>query len=240
MNPAGGLLYHAKALMYGRVLWQPFTRDVRAWLSRWSPPAKKLIVIGQSGGYILPREFVSRFDVVTAVDPDPLAAWIFRKRFHAVCSGITTQENDFFVSAGCSTGLFGRFLDDNPDAAILFSNFLGQMSFLVHDEKQRERLIGFWQENLLGLLQGRAWASFHDRYSGRIQTSRQAPLRSNRQLHGVELLGCFHETCKGGQWLDHQTGGFFPEQAAYDYFVWQLAPRAFHIIEGVFSPRDAM
>jgi len=233
MNPAGGLGYHAKALIYGPLLWKDFRREIRAWLSRWNPPERKLLIIGQSGGYMLSRKFLGRFVEVTAVDPDPLAAWIFKKRFQKVGPLPSTKRDDFFVRTGSSTIPLQRFFSQHPDSAILFSNFLGQIPFLIRDEQERENLIGFWQVNLLKLLRGRSWASFHDRYSGSMRPADSAPLRSNRQLHAEELIGRFYEAGKGGQWIDHQTGGYFPEQTTYDYFLWRLAPRAFHIIEGV-------
>lgn len=236
VNPAGGLRYHFRAALYTQSLWQPFRKAIGEWLRSWNPPEKKLILIGASGGYSLNSDFLGRFDKIIAVDPDPLAGLIFRNRFALSKSRVQWIKADFFITAGHSAESLHAFLSQHPDAAILFSNFLGQLPFLTAGLNKEEELIHFWQDALPGLLQGRARASFHDRYSSKKAPRSQRNFSADHQLEGEELIAQFYGNDLRGEWRDHSTQGFFSAQSSYDYFLWPLTPKSFHIIEGVYCP----
>ncbi|MEI6126148.1 MAG: hypothetical protein WCQ99_06285 [Pseudomonadota bacterium] len=234
-NPAGGVLYHFRAALYARSRWQPFRRAVGEWLHRWDPPEKKLILIGASGGYALDSAFLGRFDKIIAVDPDPVSKWIFQKRFPSVTTLLRWITTDFFITAEHSAERLHAFLSHHPDAAILISNFLGQLPFLIHDLNTREKLILFWQNTLYTLLHGRSWASFHDRYSSSKAPNAPRHFCTAHQCTGEELVRRFYGRDCSGEWRDHSTELFFSAQSLYDYFLWQLTPKSFHIIEGVYA-----
>lgn len=234
LNPAGGLSYHLKALLYSGKRWKPFREAVSVWLRQWNPPEKKLIIIGASGGYILDPDFLRRFESIIAVDPDPVAEWIFRGRFASCRALLQWDSRDFFIKPGCTADLFRGFLSDSGSAAVLFSNFLGQIPFLIRSEKKREEILSFWQKSLLSVLDGRSWASFHDRYSCRRQPLGKDHVTSPEKLSGDALIRKYYGADASGEWVDHQTEGLFTGQNRYDYFVWQLTVNSFHITEGVF------
>lgn len=81
LSPSGGLTYHLRALRWRRRLWTPFRAQVAAWLAAWQPPCSELLLLGPSAGYTLDPAFLSRFAAIHAVEPDPLAHWLLRRRF---------------------------------------------------------------------------------------------------------------------------------------------------------------
>jgi len=233
VNPAGGLVYHVRAAIYGRLFWKKFKQELAAWLQQWQPTEQKLIIVGQSGGYMLDAQFLAQFKEIIAIDPDPLAAWIFKRRFGQLDSVMQTRSEDFFIEPGCDTTAFRSFLDSHTDAAVLFSNVLGQLPFLISDDTQRDSMMRFWHDRLNKMLEGRSWASFHDRYSSTRKPRRSSLLQVDRQLRDEELIWHFYGRDASGTWYDHQTQQFFEKNTHYTYFLWQITPRAFHIIEGV-------
>src|SRR5689334_7310976 len=80
INPAGGLSYHLKALQHSGS-WTNFRSDTQRWLEGWGIPKKEIILIGPSGGYVLPQRWLSEFESRLGIEPDPLARLIFRARF---------------------------------------------------------------------------------------------------------------------------------------------------------------
>ena len=90
ISESGGLLWHAKALLRHRSLWSDFNNRVGRFLSDWQAELEfggglrpeGLILLGPSGGWCLPTEgFIESFPDLIAVDPDPVAPMIFRRRF---------------------------------------------------------------------------------------------------------------------------------------------------------------
>jgi len=183
---------------------------------------------------VLAPDFLSRFEKIIAVDPDPLAELIFKRRFAPIKASLQWDSRDYFIKPGCSANLFCGFLSSSGGAAVLFSNFLGQMPFLMSSEKQRAEILSFWQKNLLTVLAGRSWASFHDRYSCRKRPVRQEHFTSPEKLCGDALIKRYYGADARGTWVDHQTEALLGGQGNYDYFLWELTARAFHIIEGVY------
>ncbi|HET9932233.1 MAG TPA: hypothetical protein VFQ35_16130, partial [Polyangiaceae bacterium] len=94
-----------------------------------------------------------------------------------------------------------------------------------------------------GLLEGRSWASFHDRFSGSLRPSLEGTLSADSRAADAELVETlFGEGGgEGGQpseLTDHLTEGFFPANLPHSYFCWELEPGVFHVIEGVKSVHE--
>jgi hypothetical protein len=235
-NPTGGLIYHWRAARFAKTLWSPFRAALETWLSSWTPREKKLIVVGAGGGYMLPPAFLRRFDAVLAVDIDPVARLIFRRRFRSVGNSIQCDGRDYFRFPGISAEPFQDLLARQQEAAILFSNIWGQVGFLADHDVERDAMFRFWEKELPRLLAGRSWASYHDRYSGTDTATTDRPFLSGRRLAGEELIRRFCGGNTGGLWNDHLTGRLFPDTAAYAYFLWRLTRRSVHIVEGMNYP----
>lgn len=83
LDPSGGLVYHLRAARHRHGLWAPFHASVAGWLADWQPRRRELLIVGPSAGYALPDGFFTRFAQVTALEPDPLARWLLRRRADA-------------------------------------------------------------------------------------------------------------------------------------------------------------
>ncbi len=172
VNGAGGLAYHLTALRFRRTLWQPYHAQVADVLALWAPPQRALVVIGPSAGWNLPAAFLARFDTVTAIEPDPLARWLLRRRFAKVHWQF--DANDYFTPHGPLPWrdnldrLFARY----PHQALLFSEFLGQLLGLYPDAVATERdgalvttpAFDAWRGHLRAHLQARTFCTLHDRW----------------------------------------------------------------------------
>lgn len=233
-SPAGGIVYHIRAMLHLHRLWKPFGDSITAWLSRWNPRERDIIIIGAGGGYFLNPDFLQRFATIVAVDPDPLSRLIFLRRYSAFRPKITWDGNDYFLSGEGPERSLPVLLDRWPHAAVLFSNFLGQIPFLLADEAVLMQTVIRLHRHLLPALAGRNWCSYHDRYSGKGGGTMAARLSSERQMTGEDLI---RSLCgnPAGDWTDHLTEEYFPGNGRYDYFLWRLTPKSFHIIEGVFK-----
>ncbi len=138
-NVAGGVRYHWQALRWRRTLWAPYTARVAAILGQWRQPTGRLVVVGPSAGWHLPSAWLEGFAEVVAVEPDPVARWLLRRRFPAVRWRFDTE--DYFTPFGSRswTDNTERLLTGQPDAAVLFANFFGQLVALYPDAVARER-----------------------------------------------------------------------------------------------------
>lgn len=245
ISPAGGLRYHWRAARYSKKQWRPFREALSLWLTEWAPPEHELILVGPSAGYCLDAKFLARFTRLTALEPDPLARLLLQTRMRHL--ELRFHHEDFFTCSQASDGIarFARFLAERPQAAVLFCNFLGQFRLLLESPREEE-VLDAWKRKLRQLLSGRSWASVHDRVSGsltpRLMTQ---PLALPFRLSDDALIQRFYSPAAapgGGELFDHLTSGFFCETDPHTYFVWQLGPKAWHLIEGVHSrkiPKEA-
>lgn len=171
-NVAGGVPYHVAALRYRRDLWVPYHEAVARVLADWAPPQRQLVIVGPSAGWNLPLDFLQRFDHVVAVEPDPLARWLLRRRFTAVTWQM--DGDDYFTphAAGGWTANLDRLFERYPDSALLFSEFLGQMVALYPDSVAADSANGVieraaftaWKAHLRQRLHTRTFCSLHDRW----------------------------------------------------------------------------
>ncbi len=140
---------------------------------------------------------------------DPVARWVFARRFPA--AQVTG------VDALTARGKFApeKLREALPrDACVLFTNVLGQLVY--------------WAR-LHRVLEGREWASFHDRLSG-FGVFAPAPTewRDDRSLSmGFE---------GAAEVESHETELLRPACAlGLRYFDWRITPRRVHRIEGFWS-----
>jgi len=212
---SGGLRWHGRAFVRRHVLWKPFRDALAAFLARWQPATRSLILVGPSAGWCLPDAFLGRFDRIIAVDPDRWAPWLFR-RVHPEARLAEWIRADFFAAAP-------ELLAREPDAALLFCNVLGQLRFAGFEEPEiAARLAG-----LPTLLEGHPWASFHELLSGVTEvTPRALPLAGPPFAEALlRQLGL------AGEWLDHGAGAALPKTMARDIVPWRFAPERLHLVE---------
>jgi len=261
LNPAGGLLYHYLALKHRSSLWRPFIEELGRWLSGWQPPEDRILLVGASGGYTLPAEFLSRFRSIDVVEPDPLARIIFGRRFGGPGVDIGWSRTDFLGPG--RDGIFDpartlSMLEKYPGRAVLFCNVLGQLCIL-HPEETAGASFKAWAAEVfqgvggvvgdsdeggerasvgrmgrMGGLRGRSVASYHDRLSGPVAFSIEN--RAPRDFSSAEIARAFRSTEANVTLLDHATGDIFRGDLNRVYFNWCVTPGQYHLIEGVFIP----
>lgn len=221
LSPSGGLVYHARALRASEGRWKPFRTSIEKWLGEWNPNAKGLLLIGPSGGYSLPTAWLARFERIVAVDFDPLARRIFEGR-HRECRIERWIVEDLFPTGpwGLDLAPMRALLNEHPDHAILFSNVLGQLALDAPDERRIEAGLG----QLRALLEGRLWASYHDRLS--------SPVRPDlpRDVHHRDDVRLAHDAYAGGELSSHGTGGI-GRGLACKLFAWECQKGYWNLIE---------
>jgi hypothetical protein len=240
INPAGGLRYHLRAARYSRALWQPFRWSLGQWLLTWNPPEKTLVVVGPSAGYNLQPFLFERFERLVCLEPDPLARALFARRLAK--APLEARPKLEFISEDHLLTQPERLLDllaKLEPAALLFSNVLGQLRALLEVSASDDPALCRVRKVVHKALVGRSWASFHDRVSGFARPSFEGVQSVSSRLGDDELIASAYEGADPGaglgknELLDHLTEGFFPATLRHAYFVWELGPGLFHLIEGV-------
>ena len=237
VGPTGGLRYHTRALRYAHTLWAPFRQALATWLKNCPlTPQRHLMIIGPSGGYCLTGEFLSRFDQITGVDIDPLASTIFRRRF-SNHPNIQWIREDVFRMKNQDTDLsrFRDLIHSDPNAVILFSNVLGQLPFLISEEDARMSIMRRLGVSLRQHLEGRTWISFHDRTSGPLPLTFSQPKAFPHAAIDGEIVRDLYRRKPPIELIDHETFELFPKSHPRAYFHWELVPRWYHLIEGIYS-----
>lgn len=238
-NPAGGLRYHLRAYRYSETLWQPFRWALGEWLLGWEPPEKTLVMVGPSGGYTTQPFLFERFERLICLEPDPVARFVFKRRLaRAPLESRPTLEfitDDRLVH---HPDKLVALLETLGDAAVLFSNILGQVRVLLGASSEEEPAFVRVREEVRRALANRSYASYHDRVSGHPRPEgSDKPMIADDQLSNAELVESLYpaDTRVGedAELLDHFTQGFFPRDLEHAYFVWELEPGWFHLIEGV-------
>lgn len=241
-NPAGGLRYHWNALRLRGRLWAPYTAEVARCLEDWHPAEPELVIVGPSAGWHLPANFLLRFQTVWAIEPDPVARWLLRRRFPGV--NFRMVGDDFFTPAGSLpwSANLARLFTMFPDQALLFAHFLGQMIGLhpdaVASEDAAEQLHATrpflrWKAALAGHLQGRTWASLHDRLSSATLPALAAPLELPAELAAPDLQRlCWPDA--PGPVYDHLTGELASDLARR-ILMWSRRPDMHHVVEAMWT-----
>lgn len=245
----GGIRYHARAWRQQATRWALYRRSLGRWLAEWSPPESNLIIVGASGGYCLESQFLLKFEVIYAVDPDPLAPWFFRRQHPEVAERVRWIRDPVFdwSPESRSVDRWHEFLDAHAKSAVLFSGLLGQLRFLSEaaDECQA---YAQWRGRLAPLLEGRSWASFHDRLSGEraphFEGESGGVVRTAARLSDAEVLQRFYLGALGSEstspeLLDHLTDGLLPASLPHAYFKWEIVAGYSYLIEAVARRRDS-
>lgn len=214
LAPSGGLVYHLRALRHRHGLWAPFHRVVAGWLAGWQPARRELVIVGPNAGYALPTGFLMRFERVTALEPDPLARWLLARRPDAGRLGFSCLD-----CLATPDGL-AHLAAAHPNAAILFSNVLGQVAAPADD----------WRSLVARHLAGHAWASYHD-----VISTTAHPKHGSGQAIAIDdrsLEATLARLWPGGtiELTDHETFRLGGEQA-HRYAIWQITRQRWHLVE---------
>lgn len=125
-NLSGGLIYHFRALRRWQKAWAPF----REALSKWATPElsrfSEIVLVGPSGGYCVPEEWLRGKKRVVAFDIDPRASF-FWKRVHETPAEF--HRMDFFQGGFEELEALGV----SPSSPIVFCNLLGQLEYIRRD-----------------------------------------------------------------------------------------------------------
>jgi hypothetical protein len=246
LNEAGGLRYHWRGFRYANTLWQKFRWELAEWLYDWQPPERKLVVVGASAGWCVQPLFYERFSEVLCLEPDPVAHFLFRRRLARAplesVPRLRFERRDHLL--GDPNALL-RLLDAEGDAALLFTNIVGQLRVLLRADDAGDARLAALRSVIARATRGRSWASFHDRVSGQVEPELSAMVRTEARLTDAELVRRFFpaQAHASGpsevELLDHLTGGFFPPDRPHAYFSWPLLPGWFHVIEATCDVRSA-
>jgi hypothetical protein len=80
------------------------------------------------------------------------------------------------------------------------------------------------------MLEGRHWASFHDRISGagRLSDAQTYEFFEPSELSNQELL---QGMTVNGEWLDHLTQQVLPPELGRRFMLWPISQYRLHVIE---------
>lgn len=220
-NPAGGLKYHWTAYRYKKY-WGSFKKFLEGHLMPSTPPAKKIVLVGPSGGYTFPVSTLDPYEEIICVDPDPLAQKYFIKNHPEISA--TWVDTDFFSDPSMIKAFFSLHALD----FIVFCNFLGQWPLSI---KKEDRLIELKKTLKEELMNHTLWVSYHDRVSTNIPFNLKGARESESPIPSDELVKIYSpKSKKRVVVVDHLSLDIFPK-GPRNYFVWPLKPTSFHIIE---------
>lgn len=235
VTPTGGLVYHLRALRYGRA-WRPFRAAIARWLTQVLPPSEELVLVGPSAGHCLPMDHLRRFERLVVLEPDALARSILKRRLRHDRVELRTGDELVEPLLRGGPGLV-QLLSQRPRAAVLFCNLLGQLT-LALSEPQQAHFEAEFRKRVWPRLEGRAWASFHDHWS--LDVDDTSPSVVSGELcfdarPSEDELGraVFGPTGPPVSVLDHGTTELFPSELARRYFSWPIAARTLHVVEAL-------
>jgi hypothetical protein len=228
LSPSGGAVYHIIARRRSRTTWRGFRAVVRQWLNEWRPMFRgELIIFGPSAGWTLPLQDFAHLTRLTIIEPDPIARFLLRRRLIAV--GLRTTSLEFIARAdllpwfSTDAAVFNLFLKERPNAAILFSNVLGQIPLHL-SPSQRSRTAQA-QSDFLTALKDRKWASYHDLFSG--SSIEAEPLKSSLLIEHPDAAA--KRIFTSGDVIDHETA-WLSEGRATELALWPITEKSTHLI----------
>ena len=220
----GGVHWHLRALVSHNALWAPFKLALADELSRWTPQADKLLLIGPSAGWCIPDALLARFGEIHGLDIDRSAEFLFRRLHGRALQGrrLTWDCADFFSAPQ-------RILAAFSDHAILLCNIAGQRRFHHPHWRSAETELAALQN----VLAGRYWASFHDLLSGGLARSLSPPpLSLPMRTDGADVL---RQCGLSGEWFDHLTSFLLPAVAPRVILPWRFKRDRLHLVEAGWS-----
>ncbi|HEX5100279.1 MAG TPA: hypothetical protein VFV94_12305 [Polyangiaceae bacterium] len=239
--------YHLRGFRYAESLWQPFRFALAEWLYGWEPPEKRLVIVGPSGGWCTQPLFFERFTEVIGLEPDPIAHVVFRRRLAR--APLETRPSVRFLTEDHlldDPERLPRLVEQEGDVAILFSNVLGQLRVLTGAGAPDDPRLVRIRTAIARAIEGRSWASFHDRLSGLVAPELDPMVLTDVRLDDAAIVRRFYPSLmdasepigEAAELLDHMTEGFFPPERPHAYFSWPLMPGVFHLIEATRGIRD--
>lgn len=223
--------WHARAWM-ARRRWA-FTRQRLAdWLhslQQIPKPPDELLLLGGSAGWMMSPHFLVGFRRIVLVDIDPWAARLFRFNHGSILERHGVRLD--FVRGDVHALLDGA-LAAQPQACVLFDNFLGLDSIYTRSLELTERRL----RGLRKRLKGRLWGSVHDRLSGPGTSDWagaacwtqdwSAPSGQDLPDHAL-----FKAVQASGQWLDHHTEPVLPPGLQTRLIPWPIIPGRWHWLQ---------
>jgi hypothetical protein len=128
--------------------------------------------------------------------------------------------------------LLDQALAAQPQACVLFDNFLGLDSIYTRNlEVTARRMRGIRQR-----MRGRLWGSVHDRLSGPGTADwRDAACWArdwtSRSGHELPQQAFFASVQAQGPWLDHHTEHVLPPGLSTHLIAWPIVPGRWHWLE---------
>ncbi len=200
-------------------------------------------MFGPSAGWHLPASFLGRFEKLDCIDPDPLARWIFLRRFRGM--NIDWHFDDYLggdqaaARGPLDIDRLGQLFADFPHTAFLFPNVISQISglfaetvYAVDEPPRASAHFVAWKSALAGHLAGRSWACFHDRLSASAP-----PLIADgdlvHEVNSAELAqlawGHLDVAIDAYDALTDGIAADLPRRL----MVWQREPGMFHVVEAM-------
>jgi len=232
-NPTGGIRYHLRALRQ-TAAWQPFRAGLSDWLQSFRPARKTLAIVGPSAGHCLPLSTLDHFERFVIFEIDPLARWLLQRRMQRALPGrpiVWVTEDLWIDPVRRGEGLPEQLVGD--DAALLFSNIIGQVPYLLEPGEYPDFRAAFC-EALFPWLERTPWASFHDRVSGDKPPFEALPAH-DRALSDVEVSALYesHPDPDVIELNDHRSQDLLPQGYSYRYLHWPITPHMHHLVECV-------
>jgi hypothetical protein len=230
-NPAGGLRYHLRAWKHGRE-WKAYRKGLQDWLSSWQPGRSTLALVGPSAGHCLPFEALTGFERLVVFEIDPIARFMLKRRIRRSLPKVSVKwiTDDMWIGPVRTDGRIPEGLIE-PNAAILFCNFIGQVPVMLdpgeYPDFQRQ-----WTDSLFPQLEHTPWASFHDRVSGETAPYEKLE-RHQRRLDNAEVTALY-EADPSRELIelnDHCSQELLPLGYDYRYLHWPLTDTKHHLIE---------
>lgn len=234
MNPSGGLRWHWRAWR-SAASWSPTSAHIAAWLASVQPRSKKLLLLGPSAGWMLPTEWLLRFESIDAMDLDPFAGWLFGWRHGAALKAAGIR---WHYQTGDALAELPRLLTAHPRACVLLDNLLGQLRF--HAPAWQDPMVYTSQKlaEIKRTLHGREWGSLHDFLSGPAQglSLGQAFPSARRSVAGQDAerqadVAWLAAAKPQGEWLDHLTDQVFTDGTLVQDIPWAFSPDYWHWLQ---------
>ncbi len=234
MNPSGGLRWHWRAWR-SMALWSPTTAQIAGWLTSVQPRSKSLLLLGPSAGWMLPTEWLLRFESIEAMDIDPVAGWLFGLRHGPALKAAGIR---WHYQTGDALAALPRLLTAHPRACVLLDNLLGQLRFHAPPWQDPMLFTSLQLADIKRLLQGREWGSVHDLLSGPthgLPPEQDFPAARNSVVtHGAEHqvdVAWLAAAKPQGEWLDHLTDQVFPGGTPVQDMAWAFSPNYWHWLQ---------
>ena len=217
------LFYHLRKLRFSLKLWPFHQNKVNAFLKEWNPSnTDEVLLIGPSAGYSLPLDFIQKFKSITAVEPDPVARFLFERRFKVKPKWIKRPLQFNQIK---SLKPFLHF-----KGPILFCNVLGQVPM---------KSVAPFKQVLADFLKGKTWASYHDAMSGSgIEFDCEDAPRTKATFTQMKSWIYVKNAHAGNvEVTAHLAPDLFDSKSGlkFQYWWWKLTDQESHLIEGVYQ-----